>query len=299
MLDYPLLEALAAVVREGSFERAARVIHVTPSAVSQRVKLLEERLGQVLVVRSQPCRPTATGAVLCGHAEQVALLEHELRARLPEVGTSPGPRPTLRLAANADSVATWLVRALADFSSRHAVLFDLAVDDETHTAELLRAGSVMGAVTSQAEPVQGCRSTRLGSLRYLATCSPDFHRRHFARGVTGAALAGAPCLRFDTKDALQRTFLRKLTRAHVEPPTHWVPSPHGFVDACREGLGWGMNPEPLIREELRAGTLVELAPRRHLDVVLYWQQGRLASALAEELARALQAAARAALRQTQ
>ena len=296
MLDYPLLEALAAVVREGSFERAARVLHVTPSAVSQRVKLLEERLGQVLVVRAQPCRPTATGAVLCGHAEQVALLEHALRARLPEVGAPPGPRPTLRLAANADSVATWLVRALAAFASRHAVLFDLVVDDETHTAELLRAGSVLGAVTSQAEPVQGCRSTRLGTLRYLATCSPDFHRRHFAAGVTAAALADAPCLRFDTKDALQRTFLRKLTRAHLEPPTHWVPSPHGFVHACREGLGWGMNPEPLIREELRAGSLVELAPRRHLDVVLYWQQVRLASPLVEELSRALLATARDFLR---
>ena len=296
MLDYPLLEALAAVVREGSFERAARVLHVTPSAVSQRVKLLEERLGQVLVVRSQPCRPTATGAVLCGHAEQVALLEHELRTRLPEAGTAPGPRPVLRLAANADSVATWLMRGLAAFASRHAVLFDLAVDDETHTAELLRSGSVLGAVTSQAEPVQGCRSTRLGTLRYLATCSPDFHRRHFASGVTAATLAGAPCLRFDTKDALQRTFLRRLTRAHLEPPTHWVPSPHGFVAACCEGMGWGMNPEPLIREELRAGRLVELAPGRHLDVVLYWQQVRLASPLAEELARALQAAARASLR---
>ncbi|WNG39026.1 LysR family transcriptional regulator ArgP [Archangium minus] len=296
MLDYPLLEALAAVVREGSFERAARVLHVTPSAVSQRVKLLEERLGQVLVVRAQPCRPTATGAVLCRHAEQVALLEHELRARLPEVGTASGPLPTLRLAANADSVATWLVRALAAFASRHALLFDLAVDDETNTAEMLRSGSVLGAVTSQGEPVQGCRSTRLGALRYLATCSPDFHRRHFASGVTPAALAGAPCLRFDTKDALQRTFLRRLTRAQLEPPTHWVPSPHGFLEACREGMGWGMNPEPLIREELRAGKLVELAAGRHLDVVLYWQQWRLASPLVEDLTRTLQAAARATLR---
>ena len=111
-----------------------------------------------------------------------------------------------------------------------------------------------------------------------------------------APKSGAPCLRFDTKDALQRTFLRRLTRTHVEPPTHWLPSPHGFVDACREGMGWGMNPEPLIREELRAGRLVELAAGRHLDVVLYWQQGRLASPLAEELSRTLQAAARASLK---
>ena len=53
MLDYSALSALAAVIREGSFERAAQSLHVTPSAVSQRIRLLEERLGCALVVREQ------------------------------------------------------------------------------------------------------------------------------------------------------------------------------------------------------------------------------------------------------
>ena len=57
-----LLAALAAVIRTGSFERAAQQLHVTPSAVSQRVKLLEERLGTILVVRSCPCGSTARPA---------------------------------------------------------------------------------------------------------------------------------------------------------------------------------------------------------------------------------------------
>ena len=47
MFDYAALEALATVLREGSFERAARRLHVTPSAISQRIKQLEERAGQV------------------------------------------------------------------------------------------------------------------------------------------------------------------------------------------------------------------------------------------------------------
>ncbi|KAA2220989.1 LysR family transcriptional regulator, partial [Salinarimonas soli] len=42
MLDYAGLSALAAVVRQGSFERAAGTLGVTPSAVSQRVRALEE-----------------------------------------------------------------------------------------------------------------------------------------------------------------------------------------------------------------------------------------------------------------
>jgi LysR family transcriptional regulator, chromosome initiation inhibitor len=294
MLDYPLLEALAAVVREGSFERAARVLNVTPSAVSQRVKLLEERVGGVLVVRSQPCRATPVGAVLCRHAEQVALLEHELHRRLEQPGD--GRAPTVRLAANADSVATWLVRALSTFSQSHDLLFNLTVDDETHTAELLREGAVHGAVTSQSEPVQGCRSARLGVLRYLATCSPEFHRRYFAQGVTREALTRAPCMRFDTKDRLQRSFMRRLVRTEPEPPTHWVPGSQAFAEACKGGLGWGMNPEVMVQEHLDQGTLVELVPGKHLDVVLYWQEWRLQSPLMEELSRAIRAGARAELR---
>ena len=65
MLDYTSLEALATVLHEGSFERAARRLHVTPSAVSQRVKQLEERLGQVLVQRGSPCTGTEAGQRLC------------------------------------------------------------------------------------------------------------------------------------------------------------------------------------------------------------------------------------------
>ena len=75
MLDYALLDALAAVVRHGSFDRAAGELNVTPSAVSQRVKLLEERVGSVLVKRGQPCVATTSGALLCRHTERVQLLE--------------------------------------------------------------------------------------------------------------------------------------------------------------------------------------------------------------------------------
>jgi LysR family transcriptional regulator (chromosome initiation inhibitor) len=91
MLDYPSLAALAAVVREGSFERAARVLNVTASAVSQRVKLLEERLGSVLVVRGQPCSATDAGRLLCRHVERVGMLEQDLQVAHCQ---SLHPKPT-------------------------------------------------------------------------------------------------------------------------------------------------------------------------------------------------------------
>lgn len=299
MLDYPLIEALAAVVREGSFEKAARVLHLTPSAVSQRVKLLEERVGKVLVARGQPCTATEVGGALCRHAEQVALLEHELSGRLPELGAvqrGPLAPPTLRIAVNADSAATWFMPALNRFCSHHDVLFDLVFDDQDHTAALLRSGSVHGAVTTLAAPVQGCRAQKLGTMRFLSTCSPSFWKRHFSGGVNRAAFAGAPCLVFNAKDALQTTFMRKVLRAEPNVPSHRLPSSTAFVEASLGGLGWAMNPELLVREHLRTGALVEVAPGRSVDVELYWQSWRLSSKLIEALTEEIVSAARAQLR---
>jgi len=130
MLDYAALSALAAVVREGSFERAARALHVTPSAISQRIRLLEERVGCALVVRDQPCRATETGRQLCQHVDRVRLLEQELQGALPVLAPEGIARVPLPIAVNADSLATWLAPAIAAFGAEHPVLMEVAVDDQ-------------------------------------------------------------------------------------------------------------------------------------------------------------------------
>jgi LysR family transcriptional regulator (chromosome initiation inhibitor) len=276
MLDYALLDALAAVVRHGSFDRAAAGLNVTPSAVSQRVKLLEERVGAVLVKREKPCVATASGALLCRHTERVRLLEAELGGGMPSLSAiADASRPILRVAVNDDSVGTWFVDAVADFCVARDILLDLVIDDQDHTAERIRDGSVQGAVTTQAEPVQGCRSTRLGRMRYLAVCSPGFFARHFADGVTRESLRRAPCIEFNPKDQLQKRFIRRITRAQVDAPLHWIPHVAGFLRGCVTGLGWGMCPERMIASHLARGELVELTPGRGLDVELYWQSWRL------------------------
>lgn len=283
MLDYALLAALAAVVRSGSFERAAQRLYVTPSAVSQRVKLLEERLGTVLVVRGVPCTGTPAGLRLCQHVEQVALLESELRHDLPGVPQA-GPPVTVRVAVNADSLATWFVAAMAETQD---CLFDLVIDDQDHSADWLRRGEVLGAVTASAKPVQGCDSTPLGALRYIATASPAFVRRHFPGGVDAAAVARAPRLTFNGKDRLQMQWTRQAFGIDVEAPTHWLPSSHAFVDAALAGLGWGMNPEALVADHVCDGRLVPLIPDQPLDVALFWQHSRIASRRLGELTRAV------------
>lgn len=276
MLDYALLDALAAVVRHGSFDRAAAALNVTPSAVSQRVKLLEERVGSVLVKRGQPCTATRSGALLCRHTERVQLLEAELNGRMPELpGALLEPWPTLRVAVNDDSVGTWFIDAVADFCAERGMLLDLVIDDQDHTAQRIRDGSVQGAVTTQSEPVQGCRSTRLGRMRYRAVCTPAFYERYFSEGISRDTLRGAPCVDFNPKDQLQKRFVQKITRGEVDAPTHWIPHVSGFLRACATGMGWGMCPERMIAAQLESGELIDMAPGKHLDVDLYWQSWRL------------------------
>ena len=296
MLDYPALNALAAVVREGSFERAARALHVTPSAVSQRIRQLEEKTGGALLVRGQPCVATEAGRQLCRHVERVGMLEHELRDAMPVLGMGSGEaadeRLTVRVAVNADSLATWFIAAAAAFTAQaRTVLLDLTVDDQDHTAERLRSGAVLAAVTALAKPVAGCNSEALGTVHYVAAASPAFVRDHFAKGVGARTLANAPSLVFDRKDRLQARWVRRICHRNVETPRHWVPSPTAFVEAACAGMGWGMHPASMVAGAIREGRLVELVPGLTLPVPLYWQQARAAPRLLEKLGAAVRAAA--------
>lgn len=295
MLDYAALSALAAVVREGSFEKAAQALHVTPSAISQRVRMLEERVGCALVIRDTPCRPTETGRRLCQHVDHVRLLEQELQGALPALAPSHEAPIPLPIAVNADSLATWLAPAIAAFGAAHPVLMEIAVDDQDHTAEWLRSGAVLAAVTAMARPAAGCNSHPLGAMRYVAAASPAFVARYFPRGVGAASLSRAPSLVFNTKDELQARWARRVCRRDVQLPRHTLPSSHAFVSAGLAGMGWGMHPVALVESHLADGALVALVPDTPLDVPLHWQHARAASTLLENLSHVVLGAARAAL----
>ncbi|WP_206110881.1 LysR family transcriptional regulator ArgP [Rhizobium daejeonense] len=288
MLDYDHLSALSAILRTGSFEKAARQLGLTPSAISQRIKALEERVGAVLVVRGQPCRPTLAGQRLFRHAEEVALLEAGLGRDLGEFA-GMAKTPSLRLAVNADSLATWFVPAMAAVD---AFLYDLVLDDQDHSAEWLRRGEVRAAVTGSSQAVQGCDCLYLGRLRYFATASPDFMARWFPDGVTAERLAVAPTMTFNTKDTLQSRWLALAFAMDISPPTHWLPSSHGFVDATLAGVGWGMNPEILVSNEITGSRLLMLLPDRPLDIPLYWHWSRSAGPALKVLTEAVLATAR-------
>ncbi|WP_306994338.1 LysR family transcriptional regulator ArgP [Amycolatopsis thermophila] len=277
MADLPFdqVRTLLAVVDEGTFDAAAAALHVTPSAVSQRVKALEQRTGRVLVMRTKPVRPTESGQVVVRFARQLAALERDAQA---ELGIAAGSAPArLAIAVNADSLATWFLPALTRVPQDPPVCFELHREDETHTAELLREGKVMAAVTASAEPVAGCTVRRLGLARYRPAATPRFVADHLDGGPLERRLPDAPVVVFDRRDELQDRFVRSLTagRSGASAFRHHVPTSEGFCDAVAAGLGWGLVPEPQAAPLLKSGALVELAPGLRMDVPLFWQQWTL------------------------
>ena len=290
MLDPAQLAALAAVHRRGSFDLAAAELHVTPSAISQRIKAFEEAIGTLLIRRGQPCTATDTGLRLIRHHDEVALLERTLSQDLPAL--APGTT-TLRIAVNADSLATWVIPALA---ATEGFLFDLVIDDQDVSQDWLRRGEVVAAITSHPGPLQGCDTLPLGRLRYRATAAPHYVARWFPDRVDARTLALAPTLTFSDKDQLQDRWVAQTVKARRPVlPTHRMASSQAFVDACIAGLAWGMNPELLVARPLATGSLVELIAKTPLDVPLYWQFTRLAAPALRPLTAAIRKAAAAAL----
>ncbi|WP_426033077.1 LysR family transcriptional regulator ArgP [Cypionkella sp. TWP1-2-1b2] len=288
MFDPAQLSALAAVHRRGSFDLAAAELHVTPSAISQRLKALEETAGTLLIRRAQPCTATPAGLRMIRHHDEVTLLERTLATDLPWLS----PRPaTLRIAVNADSLATWVIPALA---ATEGFLFDLVIDDQEVSQDWLKRGEVAAAITAHPGPLQGCDTIPLGSLRYRATASPAYMARWMPEGVTQASLAAAPALNFSDKDRLQQIWVERQTDGRAKRaafPSHRLASSQGFVDGCLAGLGWGMNPEALVAPYLGSGQLVEMVADTPLDVALHWQFSRLTAPALAQLTREIRAAA--------
>lgn len=270
---------LATVLDAGSMEAAARLLHITPSAVSQRVRALEAEVGRVLLVRSKPLRPTPEAHPIVRFARQVALLEHDAQR---EIGGDLTP-VSMPLAVNADSLATWFLAPLARLSARHPVVFDLHRDDQDFTAGMLEDGTVSGAVTSRAAPVGGCRVEALGVLHYEAVATPEFVARWLPDAARERALASAPLIDFDRRDDLQTQWLAARGVDPALPPRHRVPASHDFATATVAGLGWALLPRLQSAADLAAGRLVPLGGPT-IDVALYWQQWNLRSPLLDAVA---------------
>ncbi|SHO54985.1 LysR family transcriptional regulator ArgP [Vibrio quintilis] len=274
----PQIVALITVIEERSFEAAARRLSVTPSAISQRIRTLEDRVGQLLVVRQAPCRPTPAGQQLLTKVRPMLLLEAEAMAEFHLTQDSSKLSNTFSVAVNEDSLSTWLISAFARLQHEHGYLFDIRVDDQDFTLDHLREGSVIGAITSEATPLQGCAVHRLGNIRYCAIASPEFAERYFSQGLTAKAFAEAPVIVYNRKDPLQSRFMHAVTSEWITPAAvHYLPDSLGLVEAASRHMGWTLAAEGLMTEALAKGQIINLVPDQWLDGPLYWQHAAIRS----------------------
>ncbi|CAN7145469.1 LysR family transcriptional regulator ArgP [Massilia sp. LjRoot122] len=284
--------AFIAAVDTGSLEAAAAQLALSPSAVSQRISALEQDFGTPLLVRSRPCRPTGPGTRLLQYLRRSSLLESEF---LAEMGTDEG-LGRVALAVNNDTLATWLLPALAPILAREGLLVEFVLDNQGHTFALLEQGRAVACVAGEATPMHGCSVSPLGLMRYRMVASRAFAQQYFADGFNRENARRAPVVVFDRKDSLQSAFLlRHFGLPEGAYPFHYVPASDPYVAAIRIGMGYGMLPMEQCGAMLEDGSLVDLAPELTVDVPLYWHAWRIQPPRLERMGAALVAAAREVL----
>ncbi|MCK6264391.1 LysR family transcriptional regulator ArgP [Vibrio sp. ZSDE26] len=278
MVDYKAVAALDAVVSLGSFDLAAQKLFITQSAISQRIKQLEQSMAQPLLIRSVPPKATETGQKLLGLYKQVKLLEQEWWPDNQRDITE------LALASNHDSLALWLLPALKSVLSQHEVSLNIVLGDEKNTLDKLRSGEVLAAISADSKPITGCSCDYLGQLTYRCVASPNFVKRYFPNGVNSEALMSAPAVIFDQYDEMHHRFLE----AHFglkegQWRYHTLRSPEAFVTMAELDIGYGMVPDLMIEERLISGELVDLLPEHGFARDLYWHRWALEQGILAEV----------------
>jgi LysR family transcriptional regulator, chromosome initiation inhibitor len=278
MFDYKLIQAFAMVIQESGFERAAARMHITQSAISQRVKQLEDQLGQVLLLRTSPPMPTDPGKQVLKLFNQVRHLENEFKM-LPE----PDKDHTfigVPIGINADTLDTWFFEAVQPFLDRENVLLDLFVDDQERTHHFLRDGKVLACISTRDTAVQGCRVTYIGEMTYGLYCTQAFGEKWFPQGLTFNSLEKAPVLCFTRDDKLNIKILEQIFGTTPrQMPTHYIPSSVMFISLVRKGLAYGMLPEHQSHDLVKQQHIIDLAPEHRVKVKLYWHCWNLNSKL--------------------
>jgi LysR family transcriptional regulator (chromosome initiation inhibitor) len=266
MLDYKGIEALYTVQELQSFEAAAKKLHITQSAVSQRIKGLESFYGEPVLIRTLPYRPTRLGKQLIGHFKRICLLEEDLEKQL---GASTETRH-ISIALNRDSLETWFLDLIDEKLIFSNMTLEIIADDQELTLNYLKNGLVSACLSTSEKEILGGSVHFLGNMEYVLTASPAFVKEYFSKGIK-QGLKNAPAIKFDQNDKLHERYLEKFFGLNGEELNyHTVPSVRGFKKFAMLGYGYGLIPRIDIHEELKKGTLVQLYPDKVWKISLYW-----------------------------
>jgi len=282
--DYKLLEALTAVIDLQSFEKAASKLFITQSAVSQRIKLLEENIGQPVIVRSQPIVATSAGERLVVHFKMVRELENEL---VPELMPDAPKKPIkVSLAVNADSIATWFLGAITPVLKNHLVELDLIIKSEYRSIDALRSGQATGAVSCIEKALPGYQSFKLGDVTFILVCSPEFAKRYFPNGLTKDSLRHAPGISYDPNDDMHVKFIEQHFNIQSRDYyCHRVRSSQAFVELAKQGAAYCLVPSLQIEKEIANGELINLCSEKSITLTLYWHSWVLVQGIHKKISK--------------
>jgi LysR family transcriptional regulator (chromosome initiation inhibitor) len=267
ILDYRGIEALQTVQELQSFEAAAQKLHITQSAVSQRIKALENGYGEPVLIRTLPYRPTALGKRLIAHFKQICLLEEDLKRQIETRASTP----RISIALNRDSLETWFLDMVEERDIFKGMIVEIVDDDQELTLDYLRNGFVSGCLSTSEKEIVGGRVEFLGNMEYLLVASPDFVKTYFSKGSPKECLRHAPAIKFDQNDRLHERYLEKYFNLDGKDVNyHVVPSVRGFKKFALLGYGYALIPRIDMAEELKNKKLIQLYEDKTWKVPLYW-----------------------------
>lgn len=257
------LRAFEATARHLNFAQAAAELHVTPAAVKQLVRKLEETLGLSLVERAgRGLRLTAVGAAgRDGLTRGFDHLGEAVRRMRAESG-----RRRLIVSAEPSFATAWLVPRLERFRLR-APDVDVLIDSSAHLVDLAR-GDADIAIRFGARPDDTLVAHRLFDEELCAFCSPhvaedlgepaDLARCRFIHWET-SALGWATATRALMDWAL---WLEQTGVSGIEPHGGLRFSDYNLaVQAAIAGQGVVLGSRPVLADLVSAGLLVRAVPQ--------------------------------------
>jgi DNA-binding transcriptional LysR family regulator len=260
------LSLLQAVAQAGSFAAAARELGVVPSAVTYRIRQIEDALDVLLFDRSsRQARLTEAGAELLREGDRLLLEIDAVANRVKRVAT--GWESQLTIAVDTViSCSTMMELAEAFLTVAPATRLRLRDESLSGTLEALTSGQADLALGVALEPgtSAGIQSSVLGEVAFVYAVAPH----HPLASVTGVledellqkhrAIAVA--------DSVQRGIA--LTRGLLAgQDVLTVPTMRAKLDAQLRGLGGGFVPEPMVRPYVESGRLVVKEVQRSARLV--------------------------------
>jgi DNA-binding transcriptional LysR family regulator len=201
--NFASLAAFAAVVEHGSFVRAAAHLGISPSALSQTIRQLEDRLGVRLLNRTtRSVAPTAAGAKLHGRLKPAM---EELDGAVAEaVASEARPAGLLRINLPRNAAVGWVAPRLGRFHQKNPdVVLDLVIQDAL--ADIVAGRFDAGIRIGERLEKDMIAVPFGGDMEMLAVASPDYLARR-GHPQTPAALHDHACLnwRWPTDGSLYR-----------------------------------------------------------------------------------------------